>query len=162
MAQEAIDPRPGSVRHFEAADVGEVWRLMSDLATFEGYDDKFAVTIEDILDRGLGRDAQFRILVRDRDGGSGRLSGLAVIHFIPWTFDLSPDLVLKKLYVDPDMRGKGVGRDLFNAVIAAAREAGSRRIRWLVLPDNRPAQQFYRAHGGRRDDAWEPWCMDLA
>jgi ribosomal protein S18 acetylase RimI-like enzyme len=54
---------------------------------------------------------------------------------------------MKRLYVDPNGRGLGVGRALMDAVIAAARAIGYREI-WLdTLPTMAAAQNLYRSAG---------------
>jgi ribosomal protein S18 acetylase RimI-like enzyme len=49
----------------------------------------------------------------------------------------------------PDWRGRGVGRQLWRATLAFARDAGYRKLVIQVRGSNKPAQAFYRQLGFR-------------
>ena len=54
---------------------------------------------------------------------------------------------MKRLYVTPEGRGRGLGRALLDAIIAKARKTGYREV-WLdTLPDMAAAQELYRSAG---------------
>ncbi len=70
------------------------------------------------------------------------------------TFVGKPGLYLEDLYVEPAMRGKGIGRVLlaFLAKIAVDRDCG--RFEWAVLDWNAPAIDFYKHLGAVPVDEW--------
>lgn len=77
--------------------------------------------------------------------GSGRIIGLThyLYHEHGWSF--SPSCYLQDLFVDPGMRGGGVGRALIEAVAQAARADGADRLYWLTHDTNWTARRLYDA-----------------
>ena len=54
---------------------------------------------------------------------------------------------VKRMFVDPAWRGRGVGRALMQTVIAGARDRGYRILRLGTLDDMTAAQELYRSLG---------------
>lgn len=149
------------IRRAQASDAPQLLALMQGLARFEGYDDRFAVTVDVLIERGFSphRPPEFTAWVAELDAS---LVGYALIYVIPYTFDLRPTVVLKELFIDEAARGRNFGHGLMNAAIEHARSLNARLIRWQVLPDNEPAKRFYRQHGAAMDADWENWFIDLS
>ncbi|MEP6506643.1 MAG: GNAT family N-acetyltransferase [Gemmatimonadales bacterium] len=63
---------------------------------------------------------------------------------------------VKRMYVDPEMRGKGVARTLALHVIAKARAIGYETLRLGTLRSMRPAQSLYQSLGFRSIPPYRP------
>lgn len=60
-----------------------------------------------------------------------------------------------RVYVHPDHRGEGVGRELLATVRDALLRRGSDRIQAMVLADNEVGNEFYRQAGFEKIDEGE-------
>ena len=146
------------VREATPEDVPALLTLMRNLAAFEDYLDAFAVTEQSLHSHGFGSDRLFTAHVAV---GNEVLIGMAITYVIPWTYTMRPKLVLKELFVVSEARGSGAGRHLMSAVASEARFRGCGQILWTVMTGNTAAEHFYRAQGGRPDDKWNNWVLDL-
>ena len=129
--------------------------LMQQLAVFEGYRENFRVTLDDLSQRLFERQ-DFCVLVAEVDG---QLAGMLVYYFLPFSYDLTPWILVKELFVAPGWRGKNIGQQLMVALAQHAVTAGSHKIRWDVLATNDNAKAFYRALGAQSDDDWELFSL---
>lgn len=72
-----------------------------------------------------------------------RLVGLVHYMFHPHCWKIEPVCYLQDLYADPEVRGRGVGRALIEAVYAAADAAGAPAVYWLTQDFNHEARKLY-------------------
>ena len=63
--------------------------------------------------------------------------------FRPSTWTETDYCYLEDLYVDPNIRGKGVGRALMNRVVELAKEKNSKRVYWTTQEFNKTARVLY-------------------
>lgn len=76
--------------------------------------------------------------------------GLAVMRFRQSLYADAPDCHLAELWVAPDRRGHGEGRDLMDAVIALARSEGASHLELNTDPEDHAAHALYESVGLRR------------
>lgn len=118
-----------------------VWRrLWKDYLAF------YETTLPDAIyastfDRLLGNDPRdFNGLVAEVDG---KVVGLTHYLFHRHGWKVEEVCYLQDLYALPDMRGKGVGRALIEAVYAAADAQGAPSVYWLTQDFNDTARVLY-------------------
>ena len=144
------------IRPMEQQDMAELLRLMKGIVTYERGSD-FRLTETELLRRGFGERPEFGAFVADR--GGGRLAGMAVYYEIPFMHALQPLLMMKWLFVDSDVRGRGVGRRLMQRMARHAADTGHEKFCWFVLKDNAAAQAFYRGIDATPDPDWDRWQL---
>lgn len=74
---------------------------------------------------------------------TGRLIGFVHYLFHEDTWSKEPACYLQDLYVDPEFRGTGCGRELIQAVARAASSAGANSPYWLTHETNALARRLY-------------------
>ena len=79
-------------------------------------------------------------IARDDDGRA-----VGIVHWFghPATWSKTGYTYLEDLFVDPSVRGGGVGRALIAHVTDAARAAGSDKVYWLTAEGNATARALY-------------------
>ena len=93
------------------------------------------------FNRLLGDDPRdFSALVAEHDG---RVVGLTHYLFHRHAWKIEEVCYRQDLYALPDMRGKGIGRALIEAVYAAADRAGAPTVYWLTQAFNDTARQLF-------------------
>ena len=94
-----------------------------------------------------GPTAQFALVASVEDD----LVGFAHCGVQHSTWSVAPDCYLEDLFVDPDVRGGGVGGALVDALVATGRERGWRTLHWLTDTDNATARRLYDRVGTLAD-----------
>ncbi|VVE89320.1 GNAT family N-acetyltransferase [Pandoraea bronchicola] len=133
-----------NLRAATADDVGAIYSLMQELAVFEKLLDIFEATPESVHEALFGNAPAAECLIAQWDD---KIVGYALYFHNFSTFLGRRGLYLEDVYVQPSMRGKGVGQALLRrlAGIAVQRQCG--RFEWTVLDWNQPAIDFYASQG---------------
>ena len=143
------------------SDTGIRWVRESDLAAVVGLEHELAeyerAPRESQLSRGQLRRALFGpepALFGHVAEVAGTVVGCALwfLNFSTWKG--SHGIYLEDLYVQPEHRGRGLGRGLLAALAAESCQRGYARLEWSVLDWNMTAIAFYQALGARPMDGW--------
>ena len=77
----------------------------------------------------------------------GVVAGMASGQLVISTAEGAPSVWIEDVVVAQDERGKGIGRELLNAIVAWARSQGATRAQLLADRDNPAALSFYAHYG---------------
>ena len=139
------------IRAATEGDVGTLLGFVHELAAYERAPDEVVAT-EDLLHAALfGPDAVATAIVAEHEGTP---VGFA-LYF--WTFSTwlgRRGIWLEDLFVQPEHRGLGLGKELLTELARRCVEAGGGRVEWSVLDWNEPALGFYRRLGATAQDEW--------
>ena len=140
------------IRPATPADVGELLRLIGELAVYEKLA-HMAVGTPPMLHQALfGARPSCEALVAER---GGRSVGFALFFTTFSTFLCQPGLYLEDLFVEPAHRGAGLGKALLARLAALAVERGCGRFEWRVLDWNEPSIRFYESLGATVMPEWQ-------
>ena len=140
-----------SVRPIRPDDVPAVVGLVRELAEYEKALHEVRLTEEQLHDRLFGEDPKLFGHVVEVDG---RVVCMALwfLNFSTWRG--THGIYLEDLFVQPQHRGSGLGRELLRTLAALCVERGYSRLEWSVLDWNTPSIDFYRAAGALPMDEW--------
>ena len=145
-----------TVRPIRPDDVPAVVALVRELAEYEKAAHEVQMT-EEQLSTALFGDfpALFgHVAVADDGVADGRVVGMALwfLNFSTWRG--THGIYLEDLYVQPQQRGKGLGRELLRTLAELCVRRGYSRLEWWVLDWNTPSIEFYKAAGAVPMDEW--------
>lgn len=139
-----------TIRKGTPADVEPALRLIKELAEYEKAPEQVINTVEQMLKDGFGEKPIFDLLVAETNDN---IVGIA-IYFIKYSTWKGKCLYLDDIVVQESLRGKGIGRKLFDAVAAEAKLQNCQQLQWQVLNWNEPAINFYKKYDTVFDDEW--------
>ncbi len=149
---------PYSVRIEPATerDIPLILEFVRGLAEYEKHLDRLETTEERIRKTIFSAEPAARVVFAYLDDVA---VGFAVCFQTYSTFAGLPGLYLEDLFVKPEARGKGVGRELLRYLARLAKEQGYSRIEWAVLHWNEPAIGFYKRLGAVSMDEWDVYRL---
>jgi GNAT superfamily N-acetyltransferase len=89
-----------------------------------------------------------------------RFAGYACLYWHFSSLTAAESVLMNDLFVEPDYRGRGVGRALIEAAAEVARERGAAHLEWATAPDNHTAQRLYDSTGATRSE-WVEYELEL-
>lgn len=145
---------PLLIRPATANDTALILEFIRGLAAYEKLLDQVTATTDQLratLFPVNGRPAAECVLAFEDD----HPAGFALFFTNYSTFLAKPGLYLEDLFVQPERRGRGIGKALLLHLAKLANTRGYGRMEWSVLDWNQPAIEFYESIGARRLREWQ-------
>ncbi len=147
-----IDIRPA-----RREDCGRLMELVQELADYEKAPDEVTVDFDHFVESGFGPHPVWWAYVAEVDG---RIEGFA-LYYIRYSTWKGQRLYLEDLIVTQAMRGKGLGKMLFEKLLEETREKKFSGMVWQVLDWNEPAINFYKKYGAKLDGEWMNCSIEI-
>jgi GNAT superfamily N-acetyltransferase len=140
-----------AIRPATAADVPQLLRLIRSLAVYEKLEHMAMGTEAQLHEALFGPRPAAEALIAEE---AGHALGFALYFWTFSTFLCKPGLYLEDLFVEPEHRGKGIGKALLGRMAALVVERGGGRFEWRVLDWNEPSIRFYESLGATLMREW--------
>jgi GNAT superfamily N-acetyltransferase len=135
------------------SDLPDVLRLVRGLADYERVLNSFTATEADFDAMLFAPDHVAEATLVECPGRAP--VGIALYYRTVNTFRGQIGMFLEDLFVEPDMRGKGIGIALIQHLAKMAIERDYNMIQWSVLNWNEPSLKFYDRIGAAKVDDWQ-------
>ena len=139
-----------NIRRAVKRDCERLMELVNELAVYERAPDQVTVTMEHFIESGFGTHPVWWAFVAEVDGN---IEGFA-LYYIRYSTWKGQRLYLEDLIVTEKMRGKGLGKLLFERLLEEMKEKNFSGMVWQVLDWNEPGINFYKKYNASFDGSW--------
>jgi GNAT superfamily N-acetyltransferase len=145
------------IRRAVKEDCQRMMELVHELAVYEKAPHEVTITMEHFVESGFGEHPVWWAFVAEVDGV---VQGFALyyIRFSTWK---GQRMYLEDFLVTEQMRGKGLGKLLFDQLFEEAKSRKLTGIQWQVLEWNEPAIHFYKKYNPTFDGEWVNCAVNL-
>lgn len=136
------------IRKGKTEDINDLFSLVQELADFEKAPEEVITSVDEYVREY--EDGLFDFYVASKDG---EIAGIALYYmtFSTWKGKM---LYLEDFVVRQNMRGRGIGKALFDAVIEEAKRLDCASMKWQVLDWNETAVRFYEQYDASIEKDW--------
>jgi GNAT superfamily N-acetyltransferase len=138
------------IRVAEEKDCERLLELIKELAEYERAPEEVTVTLAEFKDAGFGKKPVWKAFVAELDG---IIQGFA-LYYVRYSTWKGCRLYLEDFVVTEALRGKGIGKLLFETIIQEAQDLGFNGMTWQVLDWNEPALNFYSKYEASIEPGW--------
>ena len=143
-------------------DCKRLLELVQELALYEKAPQEVTVSLEHFIESGFGTNPVWWAYVATDTSveGGEYIIGMS-LYYIRYSTWKGQSLYLEDLIVTEPMRGKGIGKLLFEVIIEECKLKGFKRMCWQVLDWNEPAINFYKKYNATFDGEWLNGAIDF-
>lgn len=145
------------IRRALEEDCPRLLELIQELATYERAPKEVSVTLDHFVESGFGKNPVWWAFVAEipspTSEGANKVVGFA-LYYIRYSTWKGQAMYLEDILITNEMRGKGIGKLLFERLIEEAKEKKFNRIIWQVLDWNESAINFYKKYNADIDGGW--------
>jgi GNAT superfamily N-acetyltransferase len=146
-----------TIRPAVRSDAAQILAYITELAEYERARHEVVATVADIEHSLFDEGSTVHSLICERDG---KAIGFAVYFYSYSTWQGRNGIYLEDLYITPEQRGGGAGRDVLRLIAREVVAKGCGRFEWSVLDWNEPAIGFYKSLGAEPQDEWVRYRLD--
>ncbi|MGI2335051.1 MAG: N-acetyltransferase family protein [Dehalogenimonas sp.] len=146
------------VRCATKEDVQTVLELVRALAEYEKLEPPDQAAQARFAADMVAERPRFEVYLAEYDG---IVAGCAIVFETYGSFQGKPKLYIEDLFILDEYRRHGVGKVLFQSLIAEAHNRGYSTMEWTALDWNTSAHRFYHKMGGRRLETWQVFRLEL-
>ena len=150
-----------TIRRAEASDCPRLLELVSELAEYERAPQEVTVSLDHFVESGFGARPVWWAFVAETDDTNGRQVQGFALYYIRYSTWKGQRMYLEDLLVTQSMRGRGLGKLLFDRLIEEAAEKRFSGIVWQVLEWNEPAINFYKKYNASFDAEWVNCAINI-
>jgi len=143
-----------TIRIARKEDCSRLLELVRELAEYEKAPQEVTVSLQHFENAGFGPQPVWKAFVAvSSENGQEIITGFA-LYYIRYSTWKGCRLYLEDIIVSESWRGRGIGKLLFDRLIAEAKEKQFSGVTWQVLEWNEPAINFYKKYNARFDPEW--------
>ncbi len=132
-------------------DTEEILALIYELAGYEKAPNEAKATADQIRQSFFCENPKVFCEIVEEDG---KIAGFAIWFLNYSTWQGMHGIYLEDLFIRPEYRKRGYGKDLLKHLAGICKERGYGRFQWWVLDWNTPAIDFYTSLGAKAMDEW--------
>ncbi|MDL2265888.1 GNAT family N-acetyltransferase [Parabacteroides sp. OttesenSCG-928-G07] len=146
-----------SIRRAKPSDCPRLLELIKGLALYEKAPEEVTVTLEHFEESGFGQQSVWWAFVAEIEDN---VCGFA-LYYIRYSTWKGQRMYLEDIYIEPEMRGHGIGAMLFEQLIEEGKKRKLHGMVWQALEWNEPALNFYKKYNAKFDNEWVNCSIDF-